>query len=260
MKIIALGMGLQSTCLYLMSSKGEFERADHAIFSDPGAEHPDTYKLIEYLKEWEKYNNGIPIHIVSKNLYQDILDNVNSTGQRWAGIPAFTENKGMIRRQCTNEYKIQPLTQKIRELYGLKRHKRMPMTEVWLGITVDEAQRMKDSPLPRVNNRYPFMELMMNRNDCKEYFEKRNFPVPVKSSCVFCPYKSDKNWVDMKKNSPESFKQAVKCDHAIRDSSKRGIKDKIYLHRSLKPLDEVIFDAENQFDLFGEECEGHCGI
>ena len=49
MKVIALGMGMQSTALYLMSSMGQFERADHAIFSDPMAEHPDTYKLVDWL-------------------------------------------------------------------------------------------------------------------------------------------------------------------------------------------------------------------
>ena len=49
MKVIALGMGMQSTVLYLMSSMGQFERADHAIFSDPMAEHPETYKLVDWL-------------------------------------------------------------------------------------------------------------------------------------------------------------------------------------------------------------------
>lgn len=260
MKIIALGMGTQSTCLYFMSSMGEFERADYAIFSDPCAEHPDTYKLAEYLKDWEQKNNGVPIQIVSKNLYQDILDSVNSTGQRFASIPAYTEGGGMVRRQCTNEYKIQPLTKKVRELYGLKKHKRMPKTEIWLGITTDEAQRMKLSQLPRLTNRYPFMELMMNRNDCIEYFKKHNLPIPIKSSCIFCPYKSDKNWLDMKRNNTDLFQKALKCDYAIRDSSMRGIKEKLYLHKSLVPLDKVILSNENQIDMFGNECEGYCGI
>ena len=49
MKVIALGMGMQSTALYLMSSRGQFERADHAIFSDPMSEHPETYKLTKWL-------------------------------------------------------------------------------------------------------------------------------------------------------------------------------------------------------------------
>ena len=259
MKVIALGMGVQSTCLYMMSSTGYFERADHAIFADPGAEHPDTYDYINYLKHWAKYNKGIPIHIISKNLYKDILKGTNSRGVKWASIPAFSESKGMVLRQCTGEYKIRPVIQKVRELYGLKPNKTMPITEMWLGITIDEAQRMKESPNKRIVNRFPFLEMMM-RDDCKNFFKKRNHPIPIKSSCIFCPYHADSQWLDLKINYPKLFEDAVKCDKAIRNSSKKGSKDKLYLHRSLEPLDEVIFDRENQIDLFDNECEGHCGL
>ena len=40
------------------------------------------------------------------------------------------------------------------------------------------------------------------------------------------------------------------------DISLKGIP---YLHRSLKPLDEVYLQ-EDQGNLFENECEGHCGI
>ena len=81
-------MGMQSTALYLMSSMRQFERADHAIFSDPMAEHPETYKLVEWILKWEKENDGIPIHIVKKNLYQDLMDGVNHKGRKFVSIPA----------------------------------------------------------------------------------------------------------------------------------------------------------------------------
>ena len=48
-------------------------------------------------------------------------------------------------------------------------------------------------------------------------------------------------------------------DKTIRDLSQHGINDKIYLHPSLKPLDEVDFN-ENQLEMFDNECEGHCGL
>ena len=104
-----------------MSSSGAVERADYAIFSDPGAEHPKTYELLDSLMDWQKKNDGIPIFVKAKNLYKDLLDGTNSTGQDFIPIPAFTESKNcMIRsqliRQCTNEYKIRLIKNKIREL------------------------------------------------------------------------------------------------------------------------------------------------
>ena len=47
-------------------------------------------------------------------------------------------------------------------------------------------------------------------------------------------------------------------DEAIRDSSKKGIKQKVFIHRSLKPLSKVYLD-EQQKEFFGE-CSGNCHI
>jgi len=258
MKVISLGLGVQSTAVYMMSSLGRLPRADHAVFADPAAELPRTYEILEYLKDWAKYNDGIPIHVTrEKNLLQDILKGTNSTGQKFASIPAFSESGGMVRRQCTSEYKIQPVMKKIRELHGLKFRQRMPKTEVWLGISLDEIQRMKVSQLPRVDYYYPLIEERMSRGDCYKFFKEKNFPIPDKSSCVFCPYHSDKNWKDLKENHPEQWDQCIEVDEAIRDSSKRGLNDKMYLHRSLIPLKDIKF--ADQQELFMCE-EGFCGL
>ena len=50
-KVLALGMGMQSTALYLMSSMGLVDRCDIAVFSDPMSEHYKTYELLEWLKK-----------------------------------------------------------------------------------------------------------------------------------------------------------------------------------------------------------------
>ena len=256
MKIISLGLGVQSTALYMMSSLGRIDRADHAIFADPGAELPQTYQILEHLKDWAKYNDGIPIHVTDeRNLYKDLLN--QKKGKRLASIPAFTEHGGMLRRQCTGEYKIQPVIKKTRELHGLKPRQRMPMTEMWLGISMDEIERVKVSQLPRVEYYYPLIEERMSRSECIQFFKDRSFPVPPKSSCVFCPYHSNKNWKELKEKLPEQFAQAVKVDEAIRDSSKKGVKEPIYLHRSCTPLERV--DFGDQLEMFMCE-EGFCGL
>ena len=134
------------------------------------------------------------------------------------------------------------------------------MTEMWLGITIDEAQRMNKNQSNRIVNRYPFLEMMMNRGDCRAYMEENGFPIPIKSACVFCPYHSDAQWKDIKQNYPKEWKKCLEVDKAIRNSAfKTGMKEKVFLHQSLMPLDEVDFN-ENQIDMFENECEGHCGL
>ena len=87
---------------------------------------------------------------------------------------------------------------------------------------------------------------------------KINSLYPEKSSCVFCPFQSDQNWIRLKTIAPEDFKAAVEVDKQIRDSSIKGIKSPIYLHDSLLPLDEVDFN-ENQGNLWGN-CTDGCDV
>ena len=52
--------------------------------------------------------------------------------------------KGMLRRQCTNHYKIRPIYRRIRTLAGGKRGRPFPKNthaEMWLGISLDEVGR-----------------------------------------------------------------------------------------------------------------------
>jgi len=255
MKIISLGLGVQSTVMYLMSSLRYIDRADYAIFADPGAELPDTYELWNYLNIWKERNNGIPLIKKKKSLYDDII---NNNGKRLASIPAFTESEGMVRRQCTKEYKIDVVVKAIRELYGLKKYARMKPTILYLGISLDEIQRMKESQLPNITYKYPLIDQRITRSDCVRFLEEHGFHNVKKSSCVFCPYHSNKNWKEIKQNYPEEWEKVKKVDDAIRDSSKRGLDDKLYLHRTLVPIDEAYLQ-EDQEELFMCE-EGYCGI
>ncbi len=276
MKIISLGVGVQSSALYYMSSMGEIERCDHAIFADTGGEKTKTIEYYNYLIEWMTENNGITLHKASyKNLQNDLLNQSNSSGNRFAPIPAFTINdnkKGMLRRQCTPEYKIMQVNKKIRETLDLKGKSRFPKIEIYQGITVDEATRMNIPQEGWKINVYPFCGYkvypdgkcikidseIMSRNDVLNWYKEHNLPIPEKSSCVFCPFQSDQNWIRLKTTVSSDFEKAVEVDKAIRDSSMKGITSKIYLHDSLLPLDEVNFN-ENQGTLWGN-CTDYCDV
>ena len=81
----------------------------------------------------------------------------------------ITGKKGMVMRQCTNDYKIQPIKKKIRELCDVGYKKHFPKdkyVEQWIGISKDEIQRMKPARDPYILNRHPLIEANMPRQDC----------------------------------------------------------------------------------------------
>lgn len=269
MRIISLGAGVQSTTMALMAANGEIgPMPDCAIFADTGAEPKAVYDHLDWL------SSGVlpfPVHIVKGgNIRDDIL--CQSDRKRFASVPFFIRKKdggcGMARRQCTSEYKITPIEKKQRELLGYLPRQRIPpdSIEVWIGISTDEIQRMKDAFNKWQVNRWPLIEQRMSRHDCLRWMEKNGYPKPPKSACTFCPYRSNDGWREIKTADPASWDEACQVDEAIRFAG--GVHEKFdgtpYLHRSLVPLSEVDLStpAERGQVEFGflQECDGMCGV
>jgi len=253
-RIISLGAGVQSSTMALMASCGELERPDAAIFADTGWEPKAVYAWLDWLTP----RLSFPVHRVQRgDIRADLLRRTNATGQRFVSIPSYTWNGGMGRRQCTREYKIEPIVKKIRELGGgLK-----APVEMWIGISLDEIRRMKPNRVKWITNRWPLIERRMNRQDCLRWMLDHDFPAPPKSSCLGCPFHDDAYWRRLKADSPEEFADTVAADKAIRDMP--GFDYEQYLHRSLMPLDEVDLSTEEdrgQMDMFDGDCEGYCGV
>jgi hypothetical protein len=255
--VISLGAGVQSTTMALMAAHGEITpMPDCAIFADTGWEPKAVYDHLDALKEMLPF----PVHVVSAgDLRADALARSNTTGGRFAAVPWYSVSprgkKGMGQRQCTKEYKLRPIQRKVVELLG---GRPKAGCELWIGISSDEAYRMKDSRVQYVVNRWPLVERWTNRRQCLQWMEGNRYPPPPKSSCIGCPYHSDEQWRAL---TPEEFADAVEVDQAIR--MQPGFRGQQYMHRSLKPLDQVdLSTAEDrgQLNLFLNECEGMCGV
>jgi hypothetical protein len=62
-------------------------------------------------------------------------------------------------------------------------------------------------------------------------------------------------------NQPEEWADAVAADKALRIGDARGMRVIEFMHPQRVPLDEVDLSVDNrQLDLFGNECEGVCGV
>jgi hypothetical protein len=171
-------------------------------------------------------------------------------------------DRAMGRRQCTMEYKITPLTKKTRELMGLVPRQRAKevLCEMLIGISTDEALRMKPSQEAWKLHRWPLIEKSMSRNDCLRWMERKGYPLPPKSSCIGCPFHNDDEWRSIRADT-EAWADALEVDAAIRNQPK--IKGQQFMHRSCVPLAEVDLSTaadHGQVDMFNNECEGMCGV
>lgn len=269
LQILSLGAGVQSSTLALMSEKGVIPRLDAAIFADTGAEPAEVY---EWLK-WIEKKCSFPIYTVAHgDLTTDAVETRISkrSGHRYSRntIPVFTKGdnqKGKMPRTCTANYKITPIRKKVRELLAEAGESH---ADQWIGISTDEVHRMKPSQVNFIKNIFPLVDMNMNRGDCLAWAESVGIKQPPRSACVYCPFHSDKEWLQIKTQDPQGWNMAVEFEKSLQkgfaevsEAWKNPSDPPIpFLHRKRIPLDQVELDEKNQLDLFGEECEGMCGL
>lgn len=257
---ISLGAGWQSTALTLLAAEGYFGPVpDVAIFADTGWEPRAVYEHLDRLEEY--LGDRLPIRRVSAgNIRVDAL-----TGNRFAKMPLYIRDvngkKQQLQRQCTKDYKVDPIRRELRQMIG--KPKGTPpagSVELWLGISIDEITRMKPSPVKYIEHRHPLIEAGLSRVDCGRINRERGFADVPKSACIGCPFMDNSRWLEMKQERPEEWADAVEFDQQIRNLRDRH--GTAYLHRRAVPLSEIKTDEEAgimSFD-FDAECEGLCGV
>jgi hypothetical protein len=282
-RVLNLGAGVQSTAIFLMLADGELPAVDFAVFADVGDEPEFVYDHLRYLIGL----NVMPVHICSQGrLGDDLICGQNSSGGgggRFVSIPAHlsADDDGQAtaigRRQCTAEYKIRPIEKKIRELVGATPGRPLPqgvtVTQVF-GLSFDEPRRVDRVRTQFANRKqwaaeFPLFNDFVTRADCVRYLEKRlpDRQVP-RSACVFCPYKSDDEWLLLRQTDPAGWQRAVEIDRAIRDKTSvctQGMQSAQYLHRSCTPLELVQLnpsapDRQKKMIWSDMDCEGMCGV
>lgn len=261
LRVLSLGAGVQSTTMCLLAAHGEIEPPDAAIFADTMWEPRAVYDHLAWLRSQPL---PFPIHIVSAgDIRENIRTRQNTTGGKYSSIPWHLVKPngatGIGRRQCSNEYKLEPIAKEIRRLLGVGQHGYIPKgaVEVLIGISKDEAHRMREARQAYMRNVYPLIELDMRRFDCLVWLKLRGYPQPPKSACIGCPYTDNERWRERRRDAPEEWAEAVEYDRLLRQGGTGALE---YMHRSMRPLEEADLDenADRQLDLFANECLGIC--
>lgn len=264
-RCLSLGAGVQSTTLALMAARGEISpMPDCAIFADTQWEPAAVYAHLDRLEAALPF----PVYrVTAGSLRSDLESGRNSTGQRFSAVPWWVRGGDGRevggRRQCTKEYKLVPIARKIRELLGAAKGERVPAgsAEVWIGISTDEAMRMKPSRERWKANRWPLIEAGMSRYDCRLWMERHGWTAP-RSACIGCPYRGNAEWRAL---LPDEFADAVRVDVMIRGGARGPGRSEQYAHRSLVPLGEADLRSDTEkgqgtLGAWGNECEGMCGV
>lgn len=230
-RVLSLGAGVQSTAVLLLSIDGTIDTYDHIVFADTQDEPAAVYEHLERLRR------EATIDTVTAG--RRLSDTVHDT---FMPVPLYQDG-GMGRRQCSYQYKLRPIRHHLRTL-GTP-------VDLSVCISTDEYLRAKDADVKWCRNVFPLLDLGWSRTDCESYLNDRwPWPVP-RSACVYCPYKSNREWLDLRDNHPTEWAAAVAFDEAARPFG--------YVHRSERPLRDAVLTPTDTGQLV-LECEGMCGV
>ena len=265
---LSLGAGWGSVGLALMIQDCHIPAPppDLAVFADTQAEPPHVYETLEWLKARVSY----PIVIASAgDLWADTWQLIKGQptkrhpgGQQLPDLPMFGQS-GLMKRQCTSIYKVEVVNRAIRQFAEVN----PPALQVnqYLGISLDEASRIRQAKQAYITNRYPLVDARISRNDIMAYMAEHYPGAPVgRSACFFCPFHSIGEWREIRRKYPGLYQEALDMDAALK-TVKRG---PFYLYRGKygTGLANAMENADRQgmlfpeFDQFQNECEGHCGV
>lgn len=285
-RFLLLGAGVQSSTLAEMIVEGDCERVDMAIFADTGNEPPWVYAQVDYLKE-RLASVNVPLETVNNGHILNDLMGFRHEWKRFASIPLYTVDangkRGMLRRQCTNEYKIRPVDDAVLnwlienqhakvDSIGRRRVNRDIAVEYVYGISQDENQRAKtymgSERDPKWKHHvYPLLDKQMTRRDCIVYLMVNDLKIPRKSSCLICPYHEDEFFRDLHDNIPDLFEKICQFDDWTRSDEAQDIhfakvKSEVYVHRSCVPLRNIDWSnpqGRQVHPIFAELLNNTCG-
>lgn len=268
LRVLSFGAGVQSSTVAMMMLHGEIERADLAIFADTCAEPAVVYEWLAWMRE-KLEAGGMPLHVVRQGAGLTANMEQGTQGKaHCSNPPFFTTCGGVLKRNCTRDYKIAPIYREIQRV----REKR-PVVQIF-GISFDERRRCA-LPMRRyiVANDYPLVNREMTRIDCKRWMLHHGYPVPPRSACVYCPYRCDAEWRRMRETDPQAWEEACRVDELCRRdlpgvrAKGKHLQQECFVHRSLVPLRDVDLSTDIDrgqqtlpgFDSWAD-CEGMCGL
>lgn len=240
MEILALGAGVQSTALAIMNAEGQIQpRAEYAVFSNTGGELPETYEHLCRLSRW--LGRRLPLVVVEK---QPPLADVKF---HYPVLPVHADCS-LLPRRCTDHWKVRPMHRWARGM-GIKN------LTVQLGISCDESQRIKEAPQKWVTRRWPLIDRLMNREDCRRVIAGAGLPIPTKSACFFCPLRSQSWWRFLKARWPHLFKRACEIEEGLPNQPGKPI---YTLSGTGRLLRDRLPEVQSELGLETVECEGIC--
>ena len=245
-EVWSCGGGTQSGAIAALIGLGKLPRPDCAFMTDTGRERSSTWPFVDGFIRPNLAKVGLELTVVKASEFARLDIYWNDT-VLLPGYPTQSGEVGKLSPFCSGKWK-QDVAERWMRSIGIQTCRN------WIGISSDEARRIRAQHRPWLKLWYPLIfEIPLRRHQCVEVIRAQGWAGHIPhSACFMCPNLSDAEWIDMKINWPSDFAAACSLEDETR------LKDPhFFLHPACVPLAQVDFLA--QTTMFAERgCVGGC--
>ncbi|MBF8184916.1 phosphoadenosine phosphosulfate reductase [Nonomuraea sp. K274] len=262
MRVISYGGGVQSTALLVLAAQRKIDFLTF-LFANVGdeSEHPATLAYVREIAAAYAGRHGIAMHELHRQRrdgsIETLWERLHEPRLRSIPIPIRMDNGAPGRRSCTSDFKIKVVAKWLKERGATPRNPAV----VGVGISLDEihrANKRRCEPYEQID--YPLLDLALRRDDCVQIITTAGLPVPPKSACFFCPFKTVAAWRHQRRYEPELFEKSVQLEAVLNEKRAMLGRDAAYLTRYGVPLDRAIQAIPERPEHLDSGCDsGWCG-
>jgi hypothetical protein len=259
MKVVSYGGGVQSTALLVLAARKEID-FETFLFANVGddSEHPATLAYVREVAMPYAARAGLDVRELRRRrrdgTSETLMQRLHRPATRSIPIPVRMANGAPGRRNCTADFKIKVIGRWLREHGATAEHP----AAVGIGISLDEihrANRRRREPHEIIE--YPLLDLGLRRTDCERLITEAGLPVPPKSSCFFCPFRTVDAWRHQRRHEPDLFALSVELEETINERRAALGRDAVYLTRYGRPLAQAI-PEEGLASCDADDGDGSC--
>jgi len=254
MKILSCGAGMQSTALALMAAENVKKGVVHplvpvydaVIFCDLNCEPAWVYEQVDFIAEiCERY--GIPFYTLETYILEDQAQRVEHG--KFIKMPLWTMSdgkRGKLRRTCTIDYKIEVIQRFVKyELLGYRKRQRIwpedvGAHEMHIGFSAEERGRMSENTHPMFINKFPLVDMGLERKDNYKYILEEWGLDTKASACYVCPFHKNHFFGYLRDHHPNDYEAVTDFDRILSEKSDDGaVKSDLYISYSCKRISDL---------------------
>ena len=209
-QVWSCGGGTQSAAIAALICRGDL-RPDISVIVDTEREVEQTWLYYETVLVPELAKAGVVLHRVPKSDYATVDLYGGANGDKLL-IPALLDGgAGKLPTYCSNEWKA-----RVVQRFCNDRFPGEIGFDIWLGISRDEAHRMKRGS-GKWQYKHPLIDddRFLSRRGCISLVKNMGWPEPPRSRCWMCPNQGASEWKELKENWPADYAMAVAFEKEI---------------------------------------------